>query len=84
MTHQGIRAFGLIDFEKSSLSHYFPEMAALINTCKFDNCQHISEPKCAIKNAVENGQISEGRYFNYLQMHSDDDDENYRKNLYKK
>ncbi len=79
----GIRAFGLIDFDKNILSHYFPEMSTLLNNCKFSNCQHINEPNCSIKNAVENGEISQSRYHNYVQMHEDDETENFRKNLYK-
>lgn len=79
----GIRAFGLIDFDKAELSHYFPEMNALRGECKFNNCQHINEPQCAIKDAVENGEIDGGRYYNYLQMHSDDDEESFRKDIYK-
>lgn len=79
----GIRAFGLLDFDKAELSHYFPEMNELRGACKFNNCQHINEPKCAIKEAVENGEIDANRYYNYTQMHSDDDDETFRKDIYK-
>ena len=79
----GIRAFGLLDFEKAELCHYFPELNELRGDCKFSNCQHISEPKCAIKEAVENGEIDAGRYYNYTMMHSDDDDETFRKDIYK-
>lgn len=79
----GIKAFGLIDFDKKELSHYFPEMRELIDGCKFKDCQHINEPKCAIKDAVENGELSAERYFNYTNMHEDDDEENYRKDIYK-
>lgn len=80
----GIRAFGLIDFDKALLAHYFPEMAELMNACKFNNCMHINEPKCAVKNAVESGSIHESRYHNYWHMYNDDESENYRQNLYKK
>jgi len=79
----GIRAFGLLDFDKAELCHYFPEMNELRGSCKFSNCQHIKEPKCAIKDAVEKGSIDEGRYYNYTTMHSDDDDETFRKDIYK-
>lgn len=80
----GIRAFGLIDFDKSLLAHYFPEMANARQYCKFSNCKHINEPHCAVKKAVEDGIISESRYYNYSQMYQDDEGENYRQNLYKK
>ncbi len=80
----GIRAFGLIDFDKADLWHYFPEMVALKDNCKFNNCKHINEPHCAIKAALESGDIDASRYYNYVQMFEDDDAENYRKNIYKK
>lgn len=79
----GIKAFGLIDFDKKELSHYFPEMRAILDNCKFNNCQHINEPHCAIKQAVEEGEINESRYYNYLMMHSDDENETFRKDIYK-
>ena len=74
----GIKAFGLIDFDKAELSHYFLEMRARLNACHFNNCLHINEPKCAIKTAVENGEIAQFRYNNYLSMYNDDEEENYR------
>jgi ribosome biogenesis GTPase len=79
----GIRAFGLIDFDKSELSHYFPEMRELIHECKFNNCQHLNEPQCAVKAAVEAGEISPERYYNYIKMMEEDEDETYRKDIYK-
>ncbi len=79
----GIKAFGLIDFDKKELSHYFPEMKQLLNNCKFNNCQHINEPNCAVKKAVENGDINESRYYNYLMMYNDDENETFRKDIYK-
>lgn len=78
----GIRAFGIVDLEKEHLSHYFPEMRALIGECKFHNCQHLNEPKCAVKEAVEKGSISESRYASYLQLMTEDENETYRKNIY--
>lgn len=80
----GIKAFGLINFNKAHLAHYFPEMKAIMSECKFNNCMHINEPKCAIKEAVENGEIAESRYQNYKNMFEDDEAENYRQNIYKK
>jgi len=74
----GIKAFGLIDFKKEELSHYFLEMRALLKDCHFNNCVHINEPKCAIKNALENNEISAFRYNNYVSIYNGDDDENYR------
>lgn len=64
----GIKEFGLVDFEPWELSHYFPEMRALFNKCRFDNCTHNNEPGCQVKEGVENGKISILRYNNYLSM----------------
>ncbi|MFT3936895.1 MAG: ribosome small subunit-dependent GTPase A [Chitinophagaceae bacterium] len=64
----GIREFGLVNIEKQELSHYFPEMRNLINDCQFNNCQHINEPGCAVKQAVADGKISEERYVSYYNI----------------
>ena len=64
----GLREFALMDISKGELSHYFPEMRALINECRFNNCMHISEPGCAVKKAVEEGGIHPERYFSYLNI----------------
>lgn len=64
----GMREFGLVDISKQELSHYFPEMAKLINDCQFNNCLHIDEPGCAVKKAVEDGIISEDRFFSYYKI----------------
>jgi ribosome biogenesis GTPase len=61
----GIRELGLVDISKQELSHYFPEMAALINDCQFNNCMHINEPGCAVKAAVNEGTIHVDRYVSY-------------------
>lgn len=62
----GIKEWGLQKVEQSDLSHYFPEMLALLPSCRFNNCLHVKEPHCAVKNAVENGHIAQERYSNYL------------------
>ena len=69
----GIKELGLIDIEKQELSHFFPEMRALLGQCKYHNCKHINEPKCAVLEAVAEGTIAESRYNSYLSMMSDDD-----------
>ena len=61
----GIRELGLVDISKQELSHYFPEMRALINDCQFNNCMHLNEPGCAVKLAVEEGGIHMDRYISY-------------------
>ena len=78
----GIRAFGVIDLDKEVISHYFPEMRELIGACKFHNCQHMNEPKCAVKEAVERGQIAPSRYNTYIQLITEDESEIHRKNIY--
>lgn len=64
----GIREFALVDIEPEELAHYFPEMKKLIHGCKFNNCQHIEEPGCAVKQAVDMGEISAARYISYLNI----------------
>ena len=64
----GLREFALMDIEKNELSHYFPEMKALINECRFNNCMHIDEPECAVKLAIEEGKIAADRYVSYLNI----------------
>lgn len=64
----GIRELGLFDMDKRELAHYFPEMRAIMHDCQFNNCVHINEPGCAIKNAVapQHNSISMERYISYL------------------
>jgi len=64
----GIKELGLADIKKEEISHYFPEMRDLLNECRFHNCLHLDEPKCAVKDAVTNGGIAESRYISYLSM----------------
>ena len=62
----GIREMGLVDVPKHELAQYYPEMRAVMNDCKFNNCQHFNEPGCAVKAAINEGVISEERYLSYL------------------
>jgi ribosome biogenesis GTPase / thiamine phosphate phosphatase len=62
----GIKELGLVDMQKEEICDYFPEMRAIKNECKFNNCIHINEPKCAVVAAVANGDIAQSRYNNYL------------------
>jgi len=64
----GMRELGLVNMEKEELAQYFPEMRALMHDCQFNNCQHINEPSCAVKAAVEKGLISEARFFSYVDL----------------
>lgn len=72
----GIRSFGVVDFDKYQLSHYFRELFEVGKDCKFSDCHHINEPGCAVKKAVENGEIAESRYTSYWYLYNDEDLEN--------
>ena len=69
----GIKELGLMEIENSELSHYFPEFRELLGLCKFHNCMHINEPRCAVKDALDNGKIAESRYLSYLSMYENHD-----------
>ena len=68
----GIKGFGVVDMKPEEIGNYFPEFYKRKNKCKFHNCLHHNEPKCAIIDAVEAGKISSSRYTSYLQMLEDD------------
>lgn len=61
----GMREFGLVDISRQELSHYFPEMRDRLQACQFNNCLHTDEPGCAVKAAVESGDIALERYLSY-------------------
>jgi ribosome biogenesis GTPase len=65
----GIKEFGLVDFYKEDLCHYFPELFALLPQCKYHNCTHTDEPDCAVQAAAERGDIHPLRYQNYLNIY---------------
>lgn len=69
----GIRELGIVDLKKDEISHYFPEMRAMMNECKFNNCTHTNEPGCAIKQGVDENKISLIRYESYLSILADED-----------
>jgi ribosome biogenesis GTPase len=64
----GIREFGLRDLDVDTLKSYFPEFDELAVDCRFNDCSHTHEPGCAVKSAVEDEEISEGRYDTYLRL----------------
>ena len=68
----GLRGFGLVDLEKEEISKYFPEMLRCMDDCRFVPCTHTHEPDCAVKAAVEAGEISAERYSSYLGMLEED------------
>ncbi len=69
----GIRELGVIDIEKQELSHYFPEMRALMNECRFHNCRHINEPGCAVLASLEQGEVAPSRYDSYISIYEGND-----------
>lgn len=73
----GLREFGLVDISKQELSHYFPEMRNLIGNCQYNNCMHMNEPGCAIKDAVSNGSIHIDRYISYCTILDSITEKNY-------
>ena len=64
----GVREFAMIDVQKEEIQHYFPEIFKTGRLCKFHNCMHINEPKCAVLEAIERGEIEETRYITYLKI----------------
>ena len=64
----GVKEFGLIDLKREELAHYFPEMKKRLNDCRFNNCLHLNEPGCAVKDAVASGDLHEDRYVSYLSI----------------
>jgi len=77
----GIKGFGVVDIEKEELGNYFPEFFALKEHCKFNNCLHLEEPQCAVKDALENDKLHWSRYRSYVQILKGDD-EGFRRDIY--
>ena len=73
----GLREFGLVDIEKHELSHYFPEMRQRLHNCQFNNCMHVNEPGCAIKDALNKGEIHVDRYVSYMAILDTIEDKSY-------
>ncbi|KAA9340649.1 ribosome small subunit-dependent GTPase A [Adhaeribacter soli] len=69
----GIKELGVVDIPKPELSHYFPEMRDLLQSCRFNNCLHLNEPGCAVREAVDAGKISLTRYDSYRSILEDED-----------
>ncbi len=69
----GIREFGIVDFEKHQVSHYFPEIFKASSSCKFNNCLHENEKGCAVIQAVEDSKIALTRYSSYLSILNNED-----------
>lgn len=74
----GIRGFGLVDMSREEIGDYFPEIFRLKEQCRFNNCMHLEEPGCAVKEALDNHKLAFTRYESYLSFVSGDEDEPYR------
>lgn len=77
----GIKGFGIVDMEKEEIGDYFPEFFALKGNCKFNNCLHLDEPECAVKEALEKEEVAWIRYRSYVQMITGEE-ENYRVDIH--
>jgi ribosome biogenesis GTPase len=72
----GIKELGVIDIAEYELSHFFPEIRAHLDQCKFNTCTHTHEPGCAVRQAVEDGRIALERYKSYLSILNNEDQYN--------
>jgi ribosome biogenesis GTPase len=79
----GIKGFGVVDMDKEEVSDYFPEFFKLKQYCKFNNCLHVEEPKCAVKEALEKDEVAYSRYRSYLQI-LEGEEETYRTDNWEK
>jgi len=75
----GIKGFGVVDMKPEEISHYFPEIFHFAKDCRFSDCTHTNEPGCAVVEALNNHQIAQSRYQNYLAIREDISDGKYRK-----
>ena len=67
----------MLIWEKEEVGDYFPEFFKLKQDCKFNNCLHLKEPKCAVKDALESKEVSLSRYKSYVQI-LEGEEEHYR------
>ncbi len=68
----GIRGFGVVDMERNEIYHFFPEIFRAAEGCRFYNCLHLDEPGCAVRQAVEEGEINWLRYRSYISILNDE------------
>lgn len=73
----GIKSLAFINMNEEEVAHNFREFFALSGECRFGDCKHLNEPHCAVKRAVELGELSELRYQNYVQILSEVNDQNF-------
>ncbi len=75
----GVKGFGTIDFDKTEISHYFPEIFRASADCRYSNCTHTHEPGCNVRHMLEDNLIAQSRYNSYLSILEDSADDKYRK-----
>ncbi|OHX67972.1 ribosome small subunit-dependent GTPase A [Flammeovirga pacifica] len=69
----GIKELGIMGIEENEIGHFFPEIREVMNDCKYNNCTHVHEPQCAVRELVDSGIIATSRYLSYLSMIEGDD-----------
>lgn len=67
----GFTSFDILDAEEDELHYFYPEISSLIGGCRYDNCRHIKEPDCCIREAAEQGRIHESRYRSYVNQYKE-------------
>jgi ribosome biogenesis GTPase len=68
----GMRGFGVVDMARNEIYHFFPEIFRTSKECRYNNCLHLDEPDCAVRKAVENGEIDQLRYRSYINILEDE------------
>ena len=79
MDTPGFSSLYVNDFEKEELKYYFPEFTPYNDQCRFHGCDHVHEPGCAVKEAVDQGKIHEIRYRDYLEMYQEQQEKEKRR-----
>lgn len=74
----GIKGFGVVNMETTEIGHYFPDLFAVAQQCRFADCTHRHEPGCAVLQAVEEHRIAPSRYASYLSILDDAGEAKYR------
>lgn len=62
----GFTSFDVLEADEEELAHLYPEMQGYLGQCRYDNCRHVKEPNCSVRNAVSEGKISKSRYKSYV------------------
>jgi len=73
----GLKGFGTVDLKREEIFHFFPEIFNIARNCQFNNCLHLLEPGCAVREAIRENRIALSRYKSYISL-LDIEDEKYR------